>query len=305
VAFQHRGMHLLIAGCLLLVPERCVAQKVAITFDDLPQNGILPSGVTRQDITGSALAILAQEHVPPVFGFINAGKLEGDIDGAEALKLWAAAEPVGSHTYSHIELHQNTVDAFERDVELNEPVLELLSPNGSWRWLRYPYLREGETVAKRRAVRDYLKRRGYRIAQVTIDWEDYLWNSPYARCVDKKDAKSIEWLRTSYLSTASMFIDVSREMARLVYGRDIDHVVLLHLGAFTATILRSTLDLLRNKGLSLVTLEEAQRDLAYASDPDIGSAHGGTLLEQLMDARKLTYPAVGKKPYKELREICQ
>ena len=39
-----------------------------------------------------------------------------------------------------------------------------------------------------------------------------------------------------------MFIDVSREMARLVFGRDIDHVVLLHLGAFTATILRSTLD---------------------------------------------------------------
>jgi hypothetical protein len=95
------------------------------------------------------------------------------------------------------------------------------------------------------------------------------------------------------------------EMARLLYGRDIDHVVLLHLGAFTATILPSTLELLRNKGLSLVTLEEAQRDLAYASDPDTGSAHGGTLLEQLMDARKLTYPAVGNKPYKELREICQ
>jgi peptidoglycan/xylan/chitin deacetylase (PgdA/CDA1 family) len=118
VAFLHRGMHLLIACCLLLVPEQCVAQKVAITFDDLPQNGILPSGVNRRDIAGSALAILAQEHVPSVFGFINAGKLEGDIDGAEALKLWAAAEPVGSHTYTHIDLHQNTVDAFERDVEL-------------------------------------------------------------------------------------------------------------------------------------------------------------------------------------------
>jgi peptidoglycan/xylan/chitin deacetylase (PgdA/CDA1 family) len=298
-------MQLLIASCLLLVPERCVAQKVAITFDDLPQNGILPSGVNRQDIARSALAILAQEHAPPVLGFINARKLEGDTDGAEALKLWAAAEPVGNHTYSHIDLHQNTVEAFERDVEVNEPALELLSPNGSWRWLRYPYLREGETVAKRRAVRDYLRARGYRIAQVTIDWEDYLWNSAYARCVDKNDAKSIEWLRTSYLSTASMFIDASREMARLVYGRDIDHVVLLHLGAFTAAILRPALDLLRNKGLSLVTLEEAQRDLAYTSDPDAGSANGGTLLEQLMDARKLKYPAVWKKPYKELQGICQ
>jgi peptidoglycan-N-acetylglucosamine deacetylase len=297
--------HLLIACCLLLLPARCLAQKVAITFDDLPQNGTLPSGVTRIDIAKRTLAILAREHVPSVFGFINAKKLEGDIDGAEALKLWAAAEPIGNHTYSHFDLHQNTVDAFERDVELNEPALELLSPDGAWRWLRYPYLREGETVAKRRAVREYLRARGYRIAQVTIDWEDYLWNSAYARCVDRKDAKSIEWLRASYLSTASTFIDLSREMARLVFGRDIDHVVLLHLGAFTATILPHSLDLLRNKGLTLVTLDEAQRDSAYASDPDVGSANGGTLLEQLMDARKLKYPAIGKKPYQELREICQ
>jgi hypothetical protein len=54
-----------------------------------------------------------------------------------------------------------------------------------------------------------------------------------------------------------------------------------------------------------VTLEDAQSDLAYASDPDIGSVNGGTLLEQLRDARKLKYPAVWKKPYKELQGICQ
>jgi peptidoglycan/xylan/chitin deacetylase (PgdA/CDA1 family) len=296
---------LLIACCLLLLPERCLAQKLAITFDDLPQNGTLPSGVTLVDIARSALAILAREHVPPVLGFINARKLEGDVDGAEALRLWAAAEPVGNHTYSHLDLNKSTVDAFTRDIEQNEPALELLSPDGSWRWFRYPYLLEGETVAKRRAVREYLKARGYRTAQVTIDWEDYLWNTAYARCADKKDAKSIDWLRASYLSTASTFIDLSREMARLVYERDIDHVLLLHLGAFTATILPDALDLLRRKGFTFVTLEEAQRDLAYASDPDVGSADGGTLLDQLMDARKLTYPDFEKKPYEELGQICK
>jgi peptidoglycan/xylan/chitin deacetylase (PgdA/CDA1 family) len=297
--------HLLIACCVILFSEPCLAQKLAITFDDLPQNGALPSGVARVDIAKSALAILAREHAPPAFGFINAKKLEGNPDGAEALRLWAAAEPVGNHTYSHLDLNQNTVEGFTRDVELNEPALELLSPAGMWRWFRYPYLLEGETVAKRRAVREYLRARGYRIAQVTIDWEDYLWNSAYAKCVDQKDAKSIEWLQASYLSTASTYIDLARDLARRLYGRDIDHVLLLHLGAFTATILPHTLDLLRNKGFTLVTLEEAQRDLAYTSDPDVGSADGGTLLDQLMEARKLPYPDVKKKPYEELREICQ
>src|SRR5579863_4284004 len=79
-------------------------QKVAITFDDLPLNGLLPPGVTRAETARNVLAILKRRHVPPVYGFINAKRLEGNVDGAEALKIWAAAEPVGNHTYGHMDL---------------------------------------------------------------------------------------------------------------------------------------------------------------------------------------------------------
>ena len=61
----------------------------------------------------------------------------------------------------HIDLHQNTVEAFERDVAQDEPVLELLSPNDDWHWLRYPFLREGDSLEKRHAVRNYLRDHGY------------------------------------------------------------------------------------------------------------------------------------------------
>ena len=96
---------------LLALPMVCQAQKLAITFDDLPLNGTLP-GVTRVDITKGLLAVLKKHHAPPAYGFINAKKLEGSPDGAEALRLWAAAQPVGNHTYSHLDLHQNTPEAF-------------------------------------------------------------------------------------------------------------------------------------------------------------------------------------------------
>ncbi len=222
----------------------CAAQKLAITLDDLPENGGLPPGVTRV--------------------------------------------------------------AFERDIEQDEPSLELLAPaGGDWHWLRYPYLHEGDTVEKRRAVRDYLKAHGYKIAQVTLDWEDYLWNGAYARCVAKNDAKSIEWLRSSYLSTASAYLDLGREQAKLIYGHDINHVLLMHLGAFSGTILPDALDLLKKKGFKLVTLEEAESDPAYQSDPDAGLHDAGTLLDQLMQVKQLKNPAVVEKPYKELHEICQ
>lgn len=158
---------------LLVIATACAAQKVAITFDDLPLNGELPSGVTRVQITRDTLAVLKKRHVPPAYGFINAKKLEGDVDAAEALKLWVESEPFGSHTYGHLDLNAKPAEAFEREIEENEPSLELLATkSGNWHWLRYPYLREGDTVEKRRAVRAYLQARGYRVAQVTLDWED-------------------------------------------------------------------------------------------------------------------------------------
>jgi len=299
--------HTHVLGFFLLAA--CVssgAQKVAITFDDLPLNGELPPGVTRAQITRDTVALLKARNLPPVFGFINARKLEGNPDAAEALKLWAAAEPFGNHTYGHLDLNANPADAFERDIEQNEPALELLaSGKKDWHWLRYPFLREGDTQEKRRAVRTFLQTHGYRIAQVTIDWEDYLWNSAYARCVAKNDASSIAWLRKSYLQTASEYIDFDRQLSQLVYGRTINHVLLLHLGAFSSTILPDALDLLEKKGFRLVTLEEAQSDPVYDGDPDAGSANGGTLLEQWMDVKKIKYPPVAEKPYKEIAEICK
>ncbi|MGA7401418.1 MAG: hypothetical protein WBW38_15435, partial [Candidatus Sulfotelmatobacter sp.] len=83
---------------LLVLCGLCAAQKLAITFDDLPRNGELPPGVTQEETAKNVVEILKKRHVPPVYGFINARKLEGNPDGAEALKMWAAAELVGNHT---------------------------------------------------------------------------------------------------------------------------------------------------------------------------------------------------------------
>jgi peptidoglycan/xylan/chitin deacetylase (PgdA/CDA1 family) len=250
--------------------------------------------------------------VPSVYGFVNAKKLEGNTDGAEALKIWAAAEPVGNHTYAHMDLEQNPPEAFEREIEEDEPVLELLElsargnkPKEDWHWFRYPFLHEGDTIEKRRAVRSYLKAHGYRVAQVTLDWEDYLWNTAYARCVAKNDQKSMEWLKSSYLSTASEFLDLGREEAKLVYGHEINYVLLMHLGAYSSTILPDTLDLLKKKGFKLVTLEEAESDPAYEDDPDAGLHDAGTLLDQWMQVKQIKFPEHTEKPYKELESVCQ
>jgi peptidoglycan-N-acetylglucosamine deacetylase len=311
-ASMMRCLGLAVLLALALIPMTpCKAEKVALTFDDLPLNGTLQSGVDEVALMKRVLPLFAARKAPPIYGFINAKKLEGNPKGAAALQLWmAAGHKLGNHTYSHLDLSTNSFDAFVRDVAQNEPALLLLSANGNqpeneWRWLRYPYLHEGETLDKRNAVRAFLSERKYRIAQTTLDYEDYMWNGAYARCSDKHDTKSIEWLRASYLEVAAGFLDGQREMAKMLYGREIDHVLLLHLGAFTPEILPALFDLLKQKGFELTTLDDAQSDRAYQSNPEFVHANTGTLLEQQFDKTNTKYPPLPRKPRKELDAICR
>jgi peptidoglycan-N-acetylglucosamine deacetylase len=284
--------------------------EVALTFDDLPINGGLPAGMTLSVLARDTVKVLKKHRVPPSYGFINAGKLERNPDAARALQIWiAGGNPLANHAYSHQDLTKNSVEAFQREILLNEPALELLTPGNAksdWRWFRYPYLHEGDTLEKRRAIRAFLASNGYRIAQTTIDWEDYLWNSAHARCVDKKDAAAIEWLRTSYLAEAGRWMRVQREFSRQVWGRDIRHVALLHLGSFSPHILPELFELLEREGYRIVTLERAQSDPAYESDPDVADPRGGTLTDLMMTARNIPWPqGLADKPRERLRSICQ
>ncbi|HUQ12399.1 MAG TPA: polysaccharide deacetylase family protein [Steroidobacteraceae bacterium] len=289
--------------------------KVALTFDDLPINGTLPEGSKQSDFARDTIAVLKKHRIPPSYGFINANKLEHNPDGALALRIWVdGGHPLANHTYNHLNFTQNSVEDFEREILRNEPALELLMPPDSklarsghdWRWFRYPYLHEGDTLEKRRAVRAFLAANGYRIAQTTLDWEDYMWNSAHARCSMKKDEDALRWLRESYLDAARAFIRFEVDFSRKVFGRDIHHVMLLHLGSFSSHILPDLFKLLDEEGFEIVTLEEAQKDPVYDYDPDVASPNGGTLTELGMEAKHIPWPdGAPVKPRERVMSICQ
>jgi peptidoglycan/xylan/chitin deacetylase (PgdA/CDA1 family) len=285
--------------------------KVALTFDDLPLNGGLPPGKKQSDFARDTIKVLKKHRIPASYGFINATKLERNPDGAKALQIWVAGgHPLANHTYNHLDLTKNSVEDFQREILRNEPVLELLMPEGGkhgrWSWFRYPYLHEGDTLEKRRAVRAFLAANQYRIAQTTLDHEDYLWNSAHARCWEKKDEESIAWLRESYRTAAREFIRFGVGNSRAVFGRDIHHVMLLHLGSFSSHILPDLFRILEEEGFEIVTLEEAQKDPAYDYDPDFAEARGGTLVELAMQAKNIPWPDnAPRKPRERLTSICK
>jgi peptidoglycan-N-acetylglucosamine deacetylase len=300
----------LLAGALALLCAVADAEpklKVALTFDDLPLNGTLPLGVKMSDLARDTLKVLKKHRIPPSYGFIVARGLEREPDGATTLQVWAdSGNPLGNHTYNHLDLTKNSAEDFQREILRNEPVLELLMPKSDWRWFRYPYLHEGDTLEKRRAVRSFLASNGYRIAQTTLDFEDYLWNSAYARCRNTRDEASIQWLKESYRTAARDFTRFQIQTSRTVFGRDIHHVMLLHQGAFSAHILPDLFKILDEEGFEIVTLEEAQKDPAYDYDPDFAEVRGGTLVELGMQAKKIPWPDNAPKlPRERLTTICQ
>jgi peptidoglycan/xylan/chitin deacetylase (PgdA/CDA1 family) len=130
---------------------------VALTFDDLPGAGNLPPGMTRTQVATNLAAELRKNHLEGTYGFLNAAKMQNSPDAEQVLHAWLdAGMNIGSHTWSHISLTSNTAEAFEHDIDLNEPVLKEFAESRDWHWFRYPFLWEGDTLEKRHAVRSYL-----------------------------------------------------------------------------------------------------------------------------------------------------
>jgi peptidoglycan/xylan/chitin deacetylase (PgdA/CDA1 family) len=280
--------------------------QVSLTFDDLPETGDLAPGMTRLGIAKAIIQALHDAHSPPVYGFLNAQAFEAEPWLVDVLQAWRdAGFLIGNHTYSHLDLNQTSLPAYERDITRNEPMLTKYMAGQPWHWFRFPFLYEGATLEKREALRTWLTKHGYRIAEVTLDFQDYAWNEPYARCEARHRARDVERLKQMYLDNAIEQIRVGRLRAHQVFGRDIAYVMLLHDGAIEAVMLPHLLDLLKSEGFQLVTLPEAEADPAYAIDAHVGSKGGGTMQEQMMFARKIDDLPYRDTPQKELDRMCQ
>jgi len=288
-------------------PAADTTARVALTFDDLPAHGPIPAGSSRVEIARRILDALHAHQAPPIYGFVNAKDLDQHPEDNEVLTLWrAAGYPLGNHAFSHMDLHANTAEAFEQDLLTNEPTLERLMAGQDWHWLRFPYLREGDTPEKYHAVRSFLTAHKYRIAQVTLSFDDYAYNEPYARCLAKQDTAGIEWLQASYLTRADESLRRGQDLARTLFQHEIPHVMLLHIGGFETIMLPKLLDLLKQRGFTLITLPEASSDPAYAADPDVPGNWSGTFLGQLARARKLP-PVPSSTPdiFEKLGALCK
>lgn len=297
------GFAVLLASCVgpqATVPAQL---KVALTIDDLPVHGPIPEGQTPATVAAGVIAALKQADVP-AYGFINAHWVADQPETLDVLKAWLAAGlPLGNHTWAHRHLSEMTTAEFEQEVALDEPVLQQLAGGTDWRWFRYPFLDEGESAEKRKAAREVLGRRGYKIAAVTMDFSDWAWTAPYARCSAANNQPAIAHLEEMYLAAAREAIDYYRGLSHEIYGRDIPYVVLLHDSAFEARMLPRLIELYRSAGFRFVSLPDAERDAFYSDQVQPGSQALPKGLENKASERGVPMPQ-RRDHSAELGAIC-
>jgi peptidoglycan/xylan/chitin deacetylase (PgdA/CDA1 family) len=285
--------------------------EVAITFDDLPAHGDLPRHTTRLDLANQIIKVLKKHHIQGVYGLINAEKIQEDPNNFLVLESWIKhGHLLGNHTFSHLDLGKVSADKFIKDIKNNDKALIKLMRDKNYKYFRYPFLSEGNTLKKRDDVRNYLFNNQYKIAEVTVDFFEYEWADPYIRCLIKKDKKSIKWLKTSYIKQSINALTISHALSMMLFNRDIKNILLIHINAMTASMLDELLTAYESHGVKFISLSHALNDEIYNINPNVAGDRTYTFLNQIRLSRGLKNPAIvtelyNSLPEEKLEKICR
>jgi peptidoglycan/xylan/chitin deacetylase (PgdA/CDA1 family) len=260
---------------------------MAVTFDDLP--GVEAPGEGLEElrvITEKIVRAIVDNGIPAV-GFVNEGKLAPrgtpEPDRVALLARWLSAGlELGNHTYSHFDLHKTTLDQFEKDVVRGEETTKALlsSYHARLRYFRHPFLHTGRSLETRRSLEQFLERRGYRVAPVTVDNSDWIFARAYAlakQSGDLRAAAKVARAYVPYMETKTEYF--ARQSVRL-FSREIRQILLVHANALNADHFSALARRLRARGYTFISLDRALEDPAYASNDTFTGPGGITWLHR-------------------------
>lgn len=264
-------------------------RAVAVTFDDLPYqapDAVLCDPAQAMALTEDFVAMLRPLDTRAAV-FVNEGKVcdERRADLLPALlDVWLdAGLDMGNHTFSHINIHRNTVEAYLGDVDRGAPVTRaVMEARGRrLRFFRHPYLFTGETPEKKAAIAVGLTERGYTIAPVTIDNNDWMFAALYRDAEAAGDETLKARIGEAYVAHMTTVLDHWEPYsAELADGREPAQVLLLHAHTLNRDWYPRIHALYRARGYRFVALDEAMTDPIYGRPDDYVRANGVSWLHR-------------------------
>jgi peptidoglycan/xylan/chitin deacetylase (PgdA/CDA1 family) len=259
-------------------PENAPFRAVAVTFDDIPgpSPGLIANDVPAlREMTRKLLAALEGHGISTVAlvttGILHAdGQTPADLQARrDVVRMWLdAGHELGNHSHSHHSLNRIPLADFQDDVVRAEQELEAILGEGRKpRYFRHPMLHVGTELEKRRVFETWLSDRGYEIAVVTMDNDDYIYAAAYAAALRRGDGDLAVRIGEDYVRYMEEVFGFWESVAQDVLGRPIPHVLLLHANAINADYFGRLARMMQQRGYRFVSLDEALQDEAYGS-PD-------------------------------------
>jgi peptidoglycan/xylan/chitin deacetylase (PgdA/CDA1 family) len=243
-------------------------RKVAFTFDDLPgvnagceinpieeMNRKLIAAIRRAGMPATALVV--ESNLCP--------RLRDNIGRIYEMWLTAGLD-LGNHTYSHHNFNETPLEKYQKDVIEGERTLRpLLATRGKkLRYFRYPYLRSGTDLRKKRAFEQFLQRRGYVNAPVTIDNDEWIYAAAYKTAKGRGDEHTAARVADDYVRYMNDIFEFYETLSRETLGYELPQVLLLHVNQLNADHLDRLVVMAKKRGYTFISLDEALRDRAYA-----------------------------------------
>jgi peptidoglycan/xylan/chitin deacetylase (PgdA/CDA1 family) len=179
------------------------------------------------------------------------------------LKLWIEyGQPLGNHTYSHLSLNKTPLEDYKQDVMKGALISKKLMADAGLPYLyfRHPYLHTGTTPEIRSEFQAFLKQKGYIVAPVTIDTDDYVFNTKLIENPQEKDS-----IIKSYLEHTRKKFIFYQDASEKMFGHNIKHIWLLHANQLNAYAMNDLLKIAQEQGYEFITLDDALTDPAYLS----------------------------------------
>ena len=253
------------------------AQSLAFTFDDGPSLAQTPR-LSPQQRNQALLDALARHGVKAAL-FVTAGNGADRPEGLALARAWGVAgHAIGNHTMTHPDLNSPklTLAQYQQEVLDCDQIIRTLP--GYQQWLRFTFLREGNTPEKRDGMRAFLKQQGYRNAYVSLDTSDWRLNEELVQTLASNAQADVAPIRQAYLSHLRQRAQAYRELSHTLQRRDIAQVILLHHNLINALWLGDAIAMFKDMGWRIVSPAEAYADPVYQLVPDRPAAGQSLLL---------------------------
>ena len=267
--------------------------QLAITMDDFNWRGntVRLSGEQRN----RAILGTLSNHSLKAALFVIGNNIESEA-GKNLLRQWNdAGHMICNHSYSHQNYAAPTMTtaAFGADILRAESLLKDF-PRFR-KYFRFPMLKEGETAAKRDAMRSFLKQNGYRTGHVTVDSADWVIDPRLAKKLTEDPGADIARYRDFYLEHIWDRAQYYDALAKRTVGRSVKHTLLTHFNLLNALFLGDLIDMFKQKGWQLIDAEDAFTDPVFAAQPKVLPAGESIVWSLAKESGKidkdLRYPA--------------